>query len=198
MVRVATSELSAETRARILDAAFQRVRDGGTSAVSVKDIAAAAGVSRQLVYFHYGSRAGLLLAMARNHDEASEFAQAVRDARALPAVPALEALLRGWCAYLPDLVPVARALEAALISGDEGGSAWRERMGELRAILRQAFRRVERERRLAPGWSVDQAADWTWSRIQPSTYAHLVQERGWEHAEYERRTLASLLGELVS
>ena len=70
---MATSELSAETRARILDAAFDRVRDGGTGAVSVKAIAAAAGVSRQLVYFHYGSRAGLLLAMARHRDESSGF-----------------------------------------------------------------------------------------------------------------------------
>ena len=43
----------------------------------MKDIAAAAGVSRQLVYFHYGNRAGLLTAMARHRDEASGFAQAV-------------------------------------------------------------------------------------------------------------------------
>jgi AcrR family transcriptional regulator len=195
---VATSELSADTRARILDAAFQRVRDGGTSAVSVKDIAAAAGVSRQLVYFHYGSRAGLLLAMARHHDEASGFARAAREARALPPVPALEALLRAWCAYLPDLLAVARALEAALVTGDEGGSAWRQRMGELREVLRRAFERVAGDGRLAAGWSADAAADWAWSRIQPSTYAHLVQERGWTYEEYERRTLASLLGELLT
>jgi AcrR family transcriptional regulator len=195
---VATSELSADTRARILDAAFQRVRDGGTSAVSVKDIAAAAGVSRQLVYFHYGSRAGLLLAMARHHDEASGFVGAAREARALPPVPALEALLRAWCAYLPDLLAVARALEAALVTGDEGGSAWRQRMGELREVLRRAFERVAGDGRLAAGWSADAAADWAWSRIQPSTYAHLVQERGWTHEEYERRTLASLLGELLT
>jgi AcrR family transcriptional regulator len=198
MTVMATSELSADTRARILDAAFQRVRDGGTSAVSVKDIAAAAGVSRQLVYFHYGSRAGLLLAMARHHDEASGFVRAAGEARSLPPVPAIEALLRAWCAYLPDLLPVARALEAALVTGDEGGSAWRQRMGELRAVLRRAFERVAGDGRLAAGWTVEEAADWAWSRIQPSTYAHLVQERGWTHDEYERRTVASLLDELVT
>jgi AcrR family transcriptional regulator len=195
---MATSELSADTRARILDAAFQRVRDGGTSALSVKDIAVAAGVSRQLVYFHYGSRAGLLLAMARHRDEASGFVAGVREARALEPVPAFEALLRAWCTYLPDMVSVARALEAALVTGDEGGSAWRDRMGELREALRRALEQVAGEERLAAGWTVETSADWAWSRIQPSTYAHLVQERGWTHAEYERRTVASLLAELVS
>ena len=39
--------------------------------------------------------------------------------------------------------PVARALEAALVTGDDGGSAWRQRMGELRAALRIAVDRVE-------------------------------------------------------
>jgi AcrR family transcriptional regulator len=194
---MATSELSADTRARILDAAFQRVRDGGTSAVSVKDIAAAAGVSRQLVYFHYGSRAGLLVAMARHHDEASGFVRRAVEARALAPVEALEALLRAWCADVPDMAAVARALEAALVTGDERGSAWRERMGELREALRRAYERVADEDRLAAGWSVEEAADWTWSRIQPSTYAHLVGERGWTQADYERRTVASLLDELV-
>ena len=154
-------------------------------------------MSRQLVYFHYGTRAGLLLAMARHRDERSGFVARAVAARELAPVPALEALLRAWCAYLPDMTAVARALEAALVTGDEGGSAWRERMAELRAALRRALERVADDGRLAAGWSVGPAADWAWSRIQPSTYAHLVQECGWTRAEYERRTLASLLGELV-
>jgi len=63
---VSTTELSAETRARILGTAWQLVRDRGAGAVTVKEVAAAAGVSRQLIYFHYQNRAGLLLAMARH------------------------------------------------------------------------------------------------------------------------------------
>src|SRR5829696_8490871 len=157
----------ADTRARVLDAAWQRVLEHGPGGASVKDIAAAAGVSRQLVYFHYGSRAGLLTAMARHRDEASGFA------RAVAAGASLEALLRAWCDYVPDMLPVARALEAALITGDEGGSAWPDRMGET-------------------------ATDWIWARVQPSTYAHLVGERGWTHAEYSDRTVASLLRETLN
>jgi AcrR family transcriptional regulator len=191
---VPTTELSAETRRRVLEAAWARVLERGAAGVSVKDIATAAGVSRQLVYFHYGSRAGLLLAMARHIDESSGFVAAAAAARRRAPAEGLEALLRAWCAYLPEMLPVARALEAALITGDEGGSAWRERMGELREAVWRAVARVE----LKPGWTLEAAADWVWARMQPSTYAHLVQERGWAHAEYTERTVRSVLAEIVA
>jgi AcrR family transcriptional regulator len=194
MTAMPTTELSAETRRRVLDAAWARVLERGPAGVTVKDIAAAAGVSRQLVYFHYGSRAGLLLAMARHIDESSGFVAAVAQARRLPPAEALEALLRAWCAYLPEMLPVARALEAALVTGDEGGVAWRERMGELREAVWRAVSRVE----LKPGWTLEAAADWVWARVQPSTYAHLVQERGWAHADYTERTVRSLLTEILA
>ena len=185
---MSSTPLSAETRARVLDAAWQRVLEHGPQGVSVKDIAAAAGVSRQLVYFHYGSRAGLLTAMARHRDEASGFV------RTVAAGGSLEALLRAWCDYVPQILPVARALEAALVTGDEGGDAWRDRMGELRAIFARAVSAID----LADGWTDDTAADWIWARVQPSAYAHLVQERGWTHAEFTERTVAGLLRELVA
>jgi AcrR family transcriptional regulator len=197
MPSVAATEISAGTRDRILDATWQRVRKGGAGAASVKAIAADAGVSRQLVYFHYGNRAGLLLAMARRRDGASGFAAQVRTAGELPPVEALEALLRAWCAYLPELTPVARALEAALIAGDEGGETWTDRMGELHAILRTAADRVADAGRLAPGWTSATAADWLWARVQPSTWDHLVAHRHWTPADYTERTIATLLAELV-
>jgi AcrR family transcriptional regulator len=195
---VAATELSADTRARILEAAWQRVRDHGTSAVSVKDIAAAAGVSRQLVYFHFGNRAGLLTAMARHQDRRSGFADQVAATRALPPQHALETLLGAWCAYLPDLLPVARALEAALITGDEGGSAWRDRMNDLWKVLRHTIERLADCDLLADDWTIDAATDWAWARIQPSTYAHLVGERGWTHDDYAERTTRTLLAELLT
>jgi len=183
---VSSTPLSADTRARVLETAWQRVLEHGPAGVSVKDIAAAAGVSRQLVYFHYGNRAGLLTAMARHRDERSAFA------RTVAAGGSLEAILRAWCDYVPEILPVARALEAALVTGDEGGSAWRDRMAELRAIFARAVAGLD----LTHGWTQEAAADWIWAHVQPSTYAHLVQERGWTHAEFTERTVAGLLREL--
>ena len=90
-----TTEISAETRARILEAAWARVRDQGPSALSVKAIADAAGVSRQLVYFHYGTRAGLIVAMARHRDATGGFPD-------LPGLLGYVERLKGAAKLRPD------------------------------------------------------------------------------------------------
>jgi AcrR family transcriptional regulator len=195
---VTTTELSADTRARILEAAWRLVKDRGAGEVSVKEVAAAAGVSRQLVYFHYQNRAGLLLAMTHHHDLGSGFLCRVAATRALPSVPAFEAFLREWLRYLPEILPVIRALEAAYITGDEGGETWQDRINDLREGCRLGLARVAADNRLAPGWTVESAADWAWARIQPSTRAHLVGMRGWDPGTYTEHTIGSLLAELTS
>jgi AcrR family transcriptional regulator len=195
---VPTTELSADTRARILDAAWARARDEGPGALSVKSIAEAAGVSRQLIYFHYGSRAGLIVAMTRHRDATGSFPGRIAAALELAPVDALEEVLRAWFAYLPDILPVARALEAAHVTGDEGGAAWQDRMGELREVVGSAVERLAGAGRLAAGWSADEATDWIWARIQPSAYAQLVEERGWRPERVTDRTVASLLREVVA
>ena len=183
-----TTELSAETRAQILEAALKRVREHGAAAISVRAIANDAGVSRQLVYFHYGNRAGLLTALASHLDETS----GLDGARDGEPILALEQLMRAWCAHLPRILPVARALEAAAITGDEGAAGWNERMRELHARFGAAIARVE----LSPGWTPETATDWVWARLHPGAYAHLVEERGWTHDHFTEWSVGSLLSEL--
>ena len=187
-----------DTRARILDTAWGLVQERGIGAVTVADIAAATGVSRQLLYVHFENRAGLLVAMARRHDVRSGFAGRAAETRSLPPVEALERLLRLWFAYVPEILPVARALEAAATNGDEGGVAWRDRMGDLRDQLAAAVERVDRAGRLAEGWTVPSATDWVWARAQPATFQHLVVERAWPTADYTDRAVRSILAEVVS
>ena len=52
--------MSNDTKTRILETAWTLVNERGIG-VGVGEIAAAAGVSRQLVYVHFTSRAGLLV-----------------------------------------------------------------------------------------------------------------------------------------
>jgi len=189
---------SGDTRARILDTAWTLVRERGIGAVTVADVAAATGVSRQLLYVYFENRAGLLVAMARRHDVRSGFAGRAAEARSLPPVAALERLLRLWFAYLPEILPVARALEAAAVNGDEGGVAWRDRMGDLREMFAAAVARVEGEGRLAEGWTVPAATDWVWARAQPATFSHLVGDRGWPPGDYTERAVRSVLSEVVA
>jgi AcrR family transcriptional regulator len=166
-------------------------------AVTVADIAAATGVSRQLLYVHFENRAGLLVAMARRHDARSGFAGRAAETRSLPPVAALERLLRLWFAYLPEILPVARALEAAAVNGDEGGVAWRDRMADLRVLFAAAVDRVQAAGRLAAGWTPATATDWVWARAQPAAFAHLVADRGWPADDYSDRVVPSILAEVV-
>jgi AcrR family transcriptional regulator len=186
------------TRSRILDAAWALVRRRGTNEVTVAEVADAAGVSRQLVYFHFENRAGLLLAMARHFDARSGVVQRIAATRTLPAVEGLEQLLRVWFAYIPEVLPVGRALEAAAANGDEGGVAWHDRMADLREVFREAVERVRREGRLADGWTVPTATDWVWARSHLATWQHLVGERGWSPDDYVERSVRSILAEVLA
>jgi hypothetical protein len=99
---------------------------------------------------------------------------------------------------VPDILPVALDLEAAAITGEDGADAWRDRMGELHEAFRFAVVRLEAAGALAPGWTVDAAADWVWARCQPSAWRHLVGERGWNPGEYARRSVASIASEILN
>jgi AcrR family transcriptional regulator len=179
------------TRSRILEAAWELIRERGTTAVRMADVAEAAGVSRQLVYVYFESRAGLLTAMARHHDARSGFAARVAAAHEQQPREALEALLRAWLAYVPEILPVARALEAAAAGGAVGADAWEDRMADLRSQFRRAVGRL-------PGLdaSPEAVADWIWARSHVSDWQHLVVERGWAPEDYVERCVTSILADI--
>lgn len=91
--------MSDETRSRILGAAFDRVADAGLARLSLEDVAADAGVSRQTLYRHFGSRDGLLRALVLREEQwffervlaAADAHKDVEDAMAAGVTAALEA-----------------------------------------------------------------------------------------------------------
>ena len=58
-----------ETRTRILAATLQLMEQRRGQGVRMSDIAGAAGVSRQAVYLHFGSRTELMVAATHYGDE---------------------------------------------------------------------------------------------------------------------------------
>jgi len=69
---------AAATRVRILDSAFECVRDVGLGRTTMEDVARAAGVSRQTVYRYFPSKEHLILALVLREEE--KFLSGVRTA----------------------------------------------------------------------------------------------------------------------
>ena len=72
------AETAAQTRARILDAAYGRLRQAPGEKVTVEGVARDAGVSRATVYLVFGDRSGLFDAIGTDLLDRSGFADVMR------------------------------------------------------------------------------------------------------------------------
>lgn len=191
------SPVTTSTRDRILDAAWRIARERGTAQLTLRDVAHAAGVSRQAVYLNFDNRAGLLLAMARRIDHTSGFVSLLAATRELPAREGFTAMLRAWFAHVAEILPVARALEAATVTADDGAAAFTDRMAQWWGAIRISVRALESAGELRDGWGVDDATDWVWSRTHPTAYHYLTVDRGWAVERAVERMVASVLADLT-
>ncbi len=188
----------ASTRDRILDAAWTLASERGVAELTLAEVGRVAGVSRQAVYLNFDNRAGLLLAMARRADEASGFVARIAATRELPARERFVATLNAWLAHLPEILPVARALEAATITGDEGAAVYHERMEQWRRAVGSAVRALAAAGELQSGWTPEEATDWVWAHTHPSVDHHLRLERGWPQEHLASRLIDGLSRELLN
>jgi hypothetical protein len=106
-------------------------------------------------------------------------------------------MLRAWFDYLPTILRVGVALEAAQLTGGDGADAFRDRMNDWWSGIRIAVQRLADGGRLAPQWDVDTAVDWVWASVHPTTYHHLVTERGWSAGQTSSRIIETLTRELL-
>lgn len=186
------------TRERILSAAWSIARERGSVEFTLAEVASLAGVSRQALYLHFENRAGLLLDMARRIDHRSGFVKRVADARKRPARQGFDRILRLWFDHLDEILPVARALEAAAVTGAEGAGAYHDRMDAWRSTLAISVGSLSDAGLLRPEWTVDQAADWVWARTQPSAYEYLVRRCGWTTSVMKERTIRSIVRDITT
>jgi AcrR family transcriptional regulator len=181
------------TRERILEAAWSLIVERGIGGASMGEIARAAKVSRQAVYLHFGSRAGLLIAMTRHHDRNSRIVAALRALRERPGeARLLDDYFDLWLDYVPEIFPVARVLSAAAATDPEAAVAWNDRMEELRFGIGWVMQRLRAAGLLDEAWTTAAATDWAWSQSHVDVWRHLVVERGWSPKEAKARIIATL------
>jgi len=183
------------TRERILDATWSLLAQ--RKPASIGQIARASRVSRQAVYLHFPNRAALLAETARRHDVESGFVARIEATRLLDPVEGLNALVREWFAYIPQVEIVVSALLALNEAGRDGAGAFANRMEDLHQAAASAVHRVAKSGRLARQWTEEEATAWVWSRVHLTAWRHLVNECGWAPQAVLERTLASLASDIL-
>jgi AcrR family transcriptional regulator len=180
------SSRRAKTRLAILDAAWKRLSIPGDAA-RLEDIAADAGVTRQSVYLHFGTRAGLLVAVVQHMDAALGLSARLEDIRATDdPVLALEMNLRLTATYQGRIHGVAMALPRLSGTDPDARAAFDDRMSSRHEGLLALTKSLHRARLLTGDFSAAKVADILWQAGAPSSYELLVVERGWTPKEFER------------
>lgn len=185
-------------RIRILETAWRLIGERRDANVSMLEIARAAGVSRQTVYVNFGSRSGLLLAMVDHKDaQAPELAELRLVDPRQSAEAQLERAIRAWFVYLPVVFDVAHALRLAAAHDADAAEAIGSRLALMRNGFATRFKRLQREGRLARGWTPETASQWCVRLIDFEGWQHLVVELGWKPAELVERTWLSVRATLL-
>lgn len=176
------SKISQETRANILEAAWNLMAEQRRLDAGMAEIAAAAGVTRQTLFLAFGNRAGVLVAMARHQDTRGDQVQRMRQIAATGAdVAALHAFVDAWLEYLPIVYPVAIQLETGSLSDADANAAWQDRIFSqgVRMGLDRILGQIVAGSGPNTGQDPSQLADLCLTLLVPSAWRYLVVERGW-------------------
>lgn len=151
------------TRARIIDAVLERLREAPAEPVAVDRIARAAGVARSTVYAIFGSRSGLFEAVGRELLERSGYAELLRAKHQPDAREHLRAGFRAASAMLAANAEIHRALYSmARLDEEAVGGAVARSDRERAAGMRRLAGRLAAQGVLRPGLSARDAEHILW------------------------------------
>lgn len=179
---------SEKTRRALLDATRELLESPGATEAGLERIAARAGYSRQAVYRHFGSRAGLLKAVLADIDErggAEASVERILAARDADAV--LDALAAWWAGYVAGFAGVARSVYAGRGADPALAAAWEDRMEALMRVCRLVVDRCAAEDRLRAALEPAVATEILWGLLSIPLWDQLIVDRGWSEAAYQQR-----------
>src|SRR5258707_62337 len=176
---------SVGAREKIL-AATRKILEEGRTDVGLEDVARSAGVSRQAVYLHFGSRTKLLLALVEAMDAAGLPARIAKVVAAPNGVAALDEMVEVCAQYTGEIVGVANALDAARRSDAAAAAAWNDRMAVRRRGFGGGIARLSAEGALARHLTPDEATDLAFALLSIRVWEDLVVVRGWFLKRYPR------------
>jgi AcrR family transcriptional regulator len=178
---------------RVLDAAHRELLDKGYADTTIAGVAEAAGVSVQMIYKTFGSKAALakrVYNVALVGDEEPVPLAQRPEIQAIIAEPNARKKLEIYAALGRTLIERVGPLTHALLSGAKAGdpelrefaaTTARERLIGVSGIVGH----LEAVGALRPGLGFERARDVLWTLIGWEVYDLLVHERGWSLDDWE-------------
>lgn len=169
------AEAAEETRRRILDALYARLKESPTRPVSVDEVARLARVSRSTVYLVFGSRAGLFRALVLELRDGAGYERIVEAVQHPDAREGLRGGIEGSVRMYDEHREVLRVLMAlSRLDPDAVGGAVQE-FEQLRAAgIARLCGRLEEQGLLRPGMSAEEAAHVNWLLAGFDAYEELA------------------------
>ncbi|MFJ4684086.1 TetR/AcrR family transcriptional regulator [Streptomyces sp. NPDC088789] len=136
----ASTRLSKQARReQLLDTAVAIVRGQGTDGLTLVTLAEAAGVSRPIVYDHFGTRSGLLLALYRRLDERHQDATALALRGSAGTASEIARTISAAYFVCATDMPELTAVSAALKGSPEREATQRESLDGYTALMAEAL-----------------------------------------------------------
>lgn len=175
-----------DARTAILQSARTLLEEHGYHGVGLAEVARAAGLSRQSVYLHFGSKRGLLLALVDWVDQVEGLEELLAAARSAPsAIAALDAMVHLTAVYTPRIYKLAAVLEVARRTDGDFDEAWRDRMAHRRRNMGAVVKWLADAGDLVEGTNVKSGTDVVWTMLSVHLFEDLVVDRGWSTERYE-------------
>lgn len=192
------------TRRRVIEHATTLFQREGYAATTIEQIASAAGVAVQTVYFHFGNKATVLKEvvdmLAAGDDEPVPMLDRpwVREVQETPdARRALALWLANSRLIFTRLAPVMKIVRDAAGSDPEMAAQWRTNVEQRFTAQRTLAQQLADKGALRPGLSVDRAADIIFCLVSHEVYFLSTMDRGWTPAEWERWMFTTLESALL-
>ena len=153
--------------------------------VSMSNIAKEAGISRQALYLHFGSRTELMISTVNYVDEVKGLNDRLtRFQEAATGIELLEACIDIWGNYIPEIYGLAKALLTTRDTDEATATAWNGCMGSLRDVCQKTIETLDKEGILASKWTQKEATEMFWTIISIHNWEQLTIECGWSTDQY--------------
>lgn len=180
-----SSANSEATRNTLLAAAARLFIERGYHSVGLDTVGKAAGVTRQTVYNQFGSKGGLLRAVAAYVEDQAGLPEHLGVVFAqTDGLAMLRAMLDAVVAVEPLVRPLSRVLFAARIDDESARELWDNRMTSRLMGMTMVMNRLAADGLLRTDLSPEEAAEIAWSLASPHRYESLVVDRGWAPERY--------------